>query len=60
MSFLVTRLSTPDHSDRQFEDLEAAEVAAIEESWDDSAYGVWDLEGDELAAIVYGQTVFRP
>jgi len=60
MSYLVSRLSSPDRSDEQLDDLEAAEVAAIENSWDDSAYGVWDLEADDLVAIAYGQTVFRP
>lgn len=48
----------------EFDELEAAEINAIERSWDDSAWGVFEIQGDgddevtECVSIAYERRLF--
>jgi len=50
----------PKDGDREFEDLEEAEVFAIERSMADSdIFAVWDKEDGELLCLVYDGRVYE-
>ena len=44
----------------EFDNLEDAQVAATERSWDDSAYGIYERRDDEwvIEAIAFGARIF--
>lgn len=58
MAFSIGHLERPTGEDRQFDTREEAEIAAIEESYDDGVRAVWDNDSGEILAIVYQQTVY--
>lgn len=58
MKFSIGHLERPLSTDRQFDDRAEAEITAVEASYDDGVWGVWDSEDGELLAIVYQQQVF--
>jgi len=45
--------------EERFEELEDAEIAALEASIDDSLWGVWDEDDGELVSLAFGQRVFE-
>lgn len=58
MKYSIGHLMMPSKDDKQFDSLEDAEVKALEESFDDGIWAVWDNEYGELLSIVYQQEVF--
>ncbi len=60
MSYQVGHLIHFDKNDPTFETLEEAHIYAIEQSIDDSPYGIWTSqeEGSELQAIAYGSQIY--
>lgn len=50
----LTNTLEPEH----YEELEDAEIAALEASIDDSLWGVWDEDDGELVSLALGQKVF--
>lgn len=63
MEYQVGSLQFPKEDDRRFEAYDGALNYAVEESIDDSIYGVWVRENGirdgDLEAIVYGSEVFE-
>lgn len=56
-SYSVGILKNP--TDKEiFDDLEDAEVQAIQNSIDDDAWGVWDEYTGELLSIAYGSRIY--
>lgn len=51
-------LHNPTGDGEQFDELEDAEEAAIENSIDDGIWGVWNIESRELVSIAYAQELF--
>lgn len=45
--------------EKRFEELEDAEIAALEASIDDALWGVWDEDDGELVSLAFGQRVFN-
>jgi len=56
--YRVAVLERPNDDAEFFDEIEDAEERAINESVDDSVYGVWENESGELVSIVYQQRVF--
>jgi hypothetical protein len=50
---------TGEKQEERFEELEDAEIAALKASIDDSLYGVWDEDDQELVSLAFGQKVFN-
>lgn len=48
----------PTDDDPKFDTIAAAEIAAIEASWNDSVHAVWDDETGEVMSLVFQQQVF--
>jgi hypothetical protein len=57
--YRVANLLRPYADAEMFDDYESAEAHAVEESKDDSPYGVWDNDSGILVTIVYQQQVFE-
>lgn len=64
MKYLVNDIESEYNLDEgvEFEDLQSAQIAAVDKSWDDRAYGVYEWRGENkgwiLEAIVFGSRVF--
>lgn len=43
----------------RFDDIEDAEIAALEASIDDALSGVWDEDNGELVSLAYQQRIFN-
>lgn len=56
--YRVAVLERPNENPEFFDEIEDAEEYAINESIDDSVYGVWENQEGELVSIVYQQRVF--
>ena len=60
MTYSIGDLERPKRTDRRFEDVEEAEIAAIEASIDDGIWAVWDDNDRQVLAIVYQQDIYHP
>lgn len=58
--YSIGDLENPQTSDEHFSEYNEAEFRAIEGSFDDSVWAVWDHDSGEILAIVYQQIVYRP
>lgn len=59
MAYSIGNPITGEKQEDRFEELEDAEVAALEASIDDSLWGVWDEDDGELISLAFGQKVFN-
>ena len=59
MTYLIGNPITGEKQEDQFEELEDAEIAALEASIDDSLWGVWDEDDGELVSLAFGLKVFN-
>jgi hypothetical protein len=57
--FSIGNPITGNKKEDRFEELEDAEIAALEHSIDDALWGVWDEEDGELVSLAFGQRVFN-
>ena len=48
----------PTSADESFETVEAAEIAAIEKSFDDHIWCVWENKSGEVLSLIFQQQVF--
>jgi hypothetical protein len=58
MAYSIGNPLTGEKQEEQFEELEDAEIAALEASIDDALWGVWDEDDGELVSLAFGQRIF--
>lgn len=59
MTYSAGILTRPDFAhDERFDTYEQAESAAIEGSFDDGVWAVWDDEPGSVEAVIYQQSVY--
>jgi hypothetical protein len=59
MMYSIGNPMTGAKEEERFEELEDAEVAALEASIDDALWGVWDEDDGELVPLAFQQKVFN-
>jgi hypothetical protein len=59
-AYSIGRLESPAPDDQQFAEPQTAEIAAVEASFDDGVWAVWENKTGEILAIVYQQTIYQP
>lgn len=60
MRYSIGHLMMPSQDDEQFEDEHMAESKAIDESYDDGVWAVWDNVSGEIYSIIYQQVIYEP
>jgi hypothetical protein len=58
MTYRIGNPLTGAKEPEEYEELEDAEIAAIQASIDDGLWGVWDEDDGELVSLAFGQRVF--
>ena len=58
--YSIGHLTSPEPDDLRFEYQEDAEWTAIQCSYDDDVWAVWEDEPGEVRAIIYQQLVYHP
>ncbi len=58
--FSAGHLTSPLSADQRFAQYADAEQAAINGSFDDDVWSVWEDESGEVRAVVYQQIVYLP
>lgn len=58
MAYSIGNPLNGEKQEEQFEELEDAEIAALEASVDDGLWGIWDEDDGELVSLAFGQRVF--
>lgn len=56
--FSAGHLQDPRPDDKRFDDVADADRCAMDGSYDDSVWAVWDDDGGEVLAVVYQQQMF--
>jgi hypothetical protein len=59
MAYSIGNPITGNKEEERFEELDDAEIAALEASIDDALWGVWDEDDGELMSLAFGQKVFN-